>query len=44
MAKRETMETVKVFIFLGSKIMVMVTLAIKLKDTCSLEGKLGQTQ
>ena len=35
----ETMETVRDFIFLGSKI----TAAIKLKDTCSLEEKLWQT-
>ena len=34
---RETMETVRDFIFLGSK---MVTTAMKLKDTCSLEEKL----
>ena len=27
------------FIFLGSKITVMVTAAMKLKDACSLEGK-----
>ena len=39
----EIMETVANFIFLGSKITVMVTLAMKLKDTCSLEGKLVQT-
>ena len=32
----ETMETVTDFIFLGSKI----TIAMKLKDTCSLEEKL----
>ena len=32
----ETMETVTDFLFLGSKI----TAAMKLKDTCSLEGKL----
>ena len=32
----EKMETVVDFIFLGSKI----TAAMKLKDTCSLEGKL----
>ena len=32
----ETMETVRVFIFLGSKI----TAAMKLKDACSLEEKL----
>ena len=37
----ETMETVTDFIFLGSKITAdMVTVAIKLKDTCSLEEKL----
>ena len=36
----ETVETVADFIFLGSKIMQMVTAAMKLKDTCSLEGKL----
>ena len=33
----EKMETVTDFIFLGSK---MVTAAMKLKDACSLEGKL----
>ena len=32
----ETMETVTDFIFLGSKI----TVAVKLKDTCSFEEKL----
>ena len=37
------MEVVTDFLFLGSKITVMVTLAMKLKDTCSLEGKLVQT-
>ena len=36
----ETMETVTDFIFLGSKITDMVTAAMKLKDACSLEGKL----
>ena len=36
----ETVETVLDFIFLGSKIMQMVTAAMKLKDTDSLEGKL----
>ena len=39
----ETMETVTDFIFLGSKIIMdsdTVTAAMKLKDTCSLEGKL----
>jgi len=34
------METVKDFIFLGFKITAMVTSAMKLKDTCSLEEKL----
>ena len=34
------METVRDFIFWGYKIMQMVTAAMKLKDTCSLEGKL----
>ena len=36
----ETVETVADFIFLGSKITQMVIAAMKLKDTCSLEGKL----
>ena len=36
----ETMETVADFIFLGSKSLQMVTAAMKLKDTFSLEGKL----
>ena len=36
----ETVETVSDFAFLGSKIMQMVTAAMKLKDTYSLEGKL----
>ena len=36
----ETMETVRDFIFLGSNILQMVTTAMKLKDTCSLEEKL----
>ena len=39
----ETMETVIEFIFLGSKITKMVTAAMKLEDTCSLEEKLWQT-
>ena len=39
----ETMETVTDFIFLGSKITDMVTAAMKLKDACSLEGKLWPT-
>ena len=36
----ETVETVTDFIFLGSKSWQMVTAAMKLKDACSLEGKL----
>ena len=36
----ETMETVTDFIFLGPKSLWMVTAAMKLKDTYSLEGKL----
>ena len=36
----ETVETVADFIFLGSKILQMVTAAMKLKDAYSLEGKL----
>ena len=36
----EIMETVTDFTFLGSKSLQMVTAAVKLKDTCSLEGKL----
>ena len=36
----EKVETVKDFIFLGSKI---TTADMKLKDACSLEGKLWQT-
>ena len=37
----ETMETVRDFIFLGSKITVYeMTAAMKLKDPCSLEEKL----
>ena len=39
----ETMETVIDFIFLGPKSLQMVTAAMKLKDTCSLEEKLWQT-
>ena len=35
----ETMEMVTDFIFLGSKSGQMVTAAMKLKDTCSLEEK-----
>ena len=33
----ETMETMTDFISLGSKITAMMTVAMKLKDTCSLE-------
>ena len=36
----ETVETVSDFIFLRSKILQMVTAAMKLKDACSLEEKL----
>ena len=36
----ETMETVSDFIFLDSKITALVTAAMKLKDSYSLEGKL----
>ena len=39
----ETMETVRDFIFLGSKITADGTAAMKLKDTYSLEGKLWPT-
>ena len=37
----EKMESMKDFIFLDSKFTVAVTAIMKLKDTCSLEGKLG---
>ena len=37
----EKMETVTDFIFLGSKITWMVTTAMSLKDTCSLEKSYG---
>ena len=37
---RETVETVSDFILGGSKISEIVTAAMKLKDSCSLEGKL----
>ena len=36
-------ETVADFIFLGSKILQMMTAAMKFKDACSLEGKLWPT-
>ena len=39
----ETMETVRDFIFLAPKLLQMVTAAMKLKNTCSLEVKLWQT-
>ena len=39
----ETMETVRDFIFLGSKITADGDCSLKLKDTCSLEEKLWQT-
>ena len=37
---RETLETVRDFIFLAPKSLQMVTVAMKLKDECSLEEKL----
>ena len=39
----ETVETVSDFAFWGSKSLQMVTAAMKLKDTYSLEGKLWPT-
>ena len=36
----ETMETVRYFVFLGSTSLQIVTAAMKLKDTCSLEGRI----
>ena len=39
----ETMETVTEFILGAPESLQMVTAAIKLKDTCSLEEKLWQT-
>ena len=39
----ETMEIVRDFIFLGSKITETVSAVTKLKDACPLEGKLWQT-
>ena len=39
----ETMERVKDFIFVAPKSLQMVTAAMKLKDTCSLEEKLWPT-
>ena len=40
----ETVETMADFIFPGSKSLQMVTAAMKLKDTYSLEGKLWRTK
>ena len=39
----ETVETVADFIFLGSKSLQMVTVTMKVKDTCFFEEKLWQT-
>ena len=39
----EKVKIVTDFIFLGSKSLQVVIEAMKLKDTCSLEGKLSQT-
>ena len=39
----EKVEAVTYFIFLGSKSLLVVTAAVKLKDACSLEGKPWQT-
>ena len=39
----ETMKTVRDFIFWATKSLQMVTAAMKLKYTCSLEEKLWQT-
>ena len=39
----EIVETVSDFIFLAPKLLQMVTAAMKLKDTYSLEGKLRLT-
>ena len=40
---RETVETVSVFILGGSKITAVAIAAMKLKEICSLEGKLWPT-
>ena len=40
----ETMKTVRYFILGAPKSLQMVTAAMKLKDTCSLEENLGQTR
>ena len=39
----ETMETVRDFVSWAAKSLQIVTEAMKLKDTCSLEGKLWST-
>ena len=39
----ETIKTVRDFIFLGSKSLQMMTAAMTLKDTCSLEERLWPT-
>ena len=39
----ETIETVRDFIFLGSKSLQMLIAAMKLNDVCSLEEKLSPT-
>ena len=39
----ETMETVRNYILGAPKSLQMVTAVMKLKDTCSLEGKLRKT-
>ena len=41
--RREKVEAVTRFLFLSSKITVDSAVAIKLKDACSLEGKLWET-
>ena len=41
--ERETVETVADFIFWAPKSLQMVIVAMKLKDACSLEGKLWPT-
>ena len=40
----ETVETVSDFILGGSKSLQMVTVVMKLKDTCSLEKSYGKTR
>ena len=41
--RRKKVEAVTGFLFLSSKIAVDSAAAIKLKDACSLEGKLWET-